>query len=300
MARILIAGCGYVGAELARRLRSAGHDVVGWRRRAAPGSGAVSVDVTDRVAVARALGHATGFELIVYAVGAERGDEASYRRAYLEGLVALRDGVAAAGRSPRWVCFTSSTSVYHQDSGEWVDEASPTQPDSFRGRILLEAERILREGFAATTALRLGGIYGPGRTRLAARVRDREPTLEPGPPRYTNRIHRDDAAGVLAQLAGWALAGREVPELLLGVDDEPATQRAVLTWLAEQLGVPLVERAPGAATGAASRRPGSKRCRNDRLRAAGYAFKYPNFRDGYRAVLGSDPAFRSSWRPIRP
>jgi hypothetical protein len=88
--------------------------------------------------------------------------------------------------------------------------------------------------------------------------------------------------------------------LLLGVDDEPATQRAVLTWLAEQLDVPLVERAPGAAARVPSRRSGSKRCRNARLRAAGYVFQYPNFRVGYRAVLGSDPAFRSSWRAIRP
>jgi len=297
MSQVLIAGCGYVGTALAQRLRIAGHEVVGWRRRATSGMGTTSVDLADRFAVAKALARGPRFDVVVYAAGADRGDEAAYRRAYADGLTALRDGFEEAGGPPRWLCFTSSTSVYHQRASEWVDETSPTEPCGFRGRTLLEAEAIARGGFATATALRLGGIYGPGRTRLAAQVRDGQPTLEPRSFGYTNRIHRDDAAGALAHMIERTLTGWSPPEVVLGVDDEPATQRDVLNWLAQRLGVALVERAEGAdAAALRARRPGSKRCRNQRLRASGYAFAYPTFREGYTAVLQADPNF-PNFRP---
>ncbi len=295
MTRVLVAGCGYVGSALAERLGRSGAEVVGWRRRAGVGAPAgarlASVDLTDRGAVARALAAEKRFDAAVYAAAADGGDEASYRSAYTMGLRTLLDGFEEIARPPGWICFTSSTSVYHQRDGEWVDENSPTQPADFRGRILLEVEDELRERFAASTSLRLGGIYGPGRTRLAAQVRDRRAALISGPPHYTNRIHRDDAAGALAHLLARQLSGVATPAVLLGVDDEPASQRAVLAWLGERLGVELPADESGAPPVGGVRRTGSKRCRNARLRATGYAFRYPTFREGYEAVLSVDPAF---------
>ena len=92
--------------------------------------------------------------------------------------------------------------------------------------------------------------------------------------------HRDDCAGVLRHLMG-------VPspeELYLGVDCEPTDEAAVLRWLAGALGAPPPRSAPETPGG----RGGNKRCRNQRLLASGYAFRYPSFRDGYTALLAEE------------
>jgi nucleoside-diphosphate-sugar epimerase len=145
---------------------------------------------------------------------------------------------------------------------------------------MLEAERLLAS--AAGVALRLGGIYGPGRTRLIDGVRAGRATIRPGPPRWTNRIHRDDAAGALRHLIGCALAGAALEAVYVGVDDEPADDAVVLRWLSQRLGAPPP---PGADDAAPPGRSGNKRCRNARLRATGYAFAYPSFREGYGALI---------------
>jgi nucleoside-diphosphate-sugar epimerase len=277
--RVLIAGCGYVGSALAVLLRGAGHAVAGITRSGVglpDGVVPIAADLADAGALGAALAGATPFDVAVFAAAADAGDDASYRRIYVEGLRNL----LRAAPGIRHAFFTSSTAVYAQDDGSVVDEASPTEPRDFRGARMLEAERVLAEAGVPATALRLGGIYGPGRTRLVENVRSGRARIAPGPPRFGNRIHRDDAAGALAHLVGRALGGERPPALLLGVDDEPADEAAVLRWLATRLGVaepPLGEAAPG--------RGGNKRCSNARLRATGYAFRYPSFREGYGALI---------------
>jgi nucleoside-diphosphate-sugar epimerase len=139
--------------------------------------------------------------------------------------------------------------------------------------VLREAEEVALASGVATIVLRLGGIYGPGRMRLIEQVRGGAVAV-PSTARFVNRIHRDDCAGAIAHLLGLA-----APEALyLGVDDDPADLRQVLAWLAERLGVALP--APSDDGDA-----GHKRCKNGRLRASGYALRYPSFRDGYAALL---------------
>ena len=104
--------------------------------------------------------------------------------------------------------------------------------------------------------------------------------IRPGPPHYTNRIHRDDCAGVLRHLMQL-----EAPEpVYLGVDCEPADEAAVLRWLAGALGA-AEPRIAAAGERHGRERRASKRCRNDRLLASGYRFLHPTFREGYRAIL---------------
>ncbi len=126
------------------------------------------------------------------------------------------------------------------------------------------------------TVLRLGGIYGPGRTSLLERAR----SGVPGGPAFTNRIHRDDAAAALLHLALLPTA----EPCYVGVDCEPATEAEVLAWLARRLGVTPAE-APGVAPSSSRRARGSKRCRNARLLASGFRFRYPTWREGYEALL---------------
>jgi nucleoside-diphosphate-sugar epimerase len=286
MEGILIAGCGYVGSRLGSELVAEGRRVFGLRRdpsRLPDGIVPLAADLS-RPETLEALPREVA--CVVYAAGPAARDEEAYRRAYLEGLRNLLGLFERRGTRLQRVLFTSSTAVYGQDDGSWVDEDSPAAPTRFSGRVLLEAERALRAGPHPASVLRLGGIYGPGRTRLVERVRAGSVALRRGPPRYTNRIHRDDAAGALRHL----LALASPLPLYLGVDAEPADEGDVACWLARQLGAPVpgVEReeraAPRGLEGA-----GSKRCRNARLVAAGYRFRYPTFREGYAALL-SRPA----------
>jgi nucleoside-diphosphate-sugar epimerase len=224
-------------------------------------------------------------EFVVYTAAPDGPDEGDYRSIYVEGLSHVIDALRHQAQKPRRVLFTSSTVVYAQSAGEWVDETSPTEPVHFSGIRMLDAERLLLGSSFPATILRLGGIYGPGRAGLIERVRKGEAVCIDGPATYTNRIHRDDCAGALQHLM--SLPQQE--GLYLGVDHEPAEEGEVLRWLAAQLGVPppRVERSTD--LGPRRRRAGNKRCRNTKLVASGYVFRYPTFREGYGALLEGTP-----------
>lgn len=294
MPRCLVAGCGYVGTALAVMLRDAGHRVFGLKRRPAglpEGVTPLAADLADANSLAAALARIEAPpDVVVYAAAADHGDDAAYRRAYVDGLRNLVAALHARDTTPAGVFFTSSTAVYAQDDGSWVDESSPTEPGNFRGVRMLEAEAVLAASGFPSVSLRLGGIYGPGRTRLVESVRSGRATLCTGPPRFGNRIHRNDAAGALAHLASLALAGRALASLYLGVDDEPSDEAVVLRWIASQLGMPEPAARDGeAAVGArdANRAASNKRCSNARLRATGYCFRFPTFREGYAESIAA-------------
>lgn len=280
MARVLIVGCGYVGSALGQRLAADDHEVWGLRRRPVsmpPGVQPLAGDISSP----RSLKELPAdLDFVFYLVSPGGRDDPHYRAAYVDGVKGLRQALAQALRPPRRLFFVSSTGVYAQRKGEWVDETSPAEPDHHSGRRLLEGESLALGGPIPATVLRLAGIYGPRRTRLVDRVRSGSATYAAGAPVWTNRIHRDDAAGALQHLMGL-----ERPEpLYLGVDCEPSPDRAVLEWLAGVLGAPPPRPAP---PGELPTRAGrsNKRCRNDRLLASGYVFRFPTFREGYSAVL---------------
>jgi nucleoside-diphosphate-sugar epimerase len=268
--RVLIAGCGDVGNALATRLLADRCEVWGVRRRVealAKGIQPWRLDLTDP---ATFDAPPAAFDYVFYTASADRRDEDHYRSVYVDGLQDLMGTLRDAGCPLRRVFFTSSTAVYGQSQGEWVDERSATEPSGFNGRVLLEAEAIVREAPEMGISVRLSGIYGPGRTRLVRKVRDGEATATLG---WTNRIHVEDCAGALHHLM--RLGSPE--NLYVGSDDEPATTADVVTWLSAELEVPAP---PSAQTDRLN-----KRCRNARLRETGYQFRYPTFREGYRPVV---------------
>jgi nucleoside-diphosphate-sugar epimerase len=278
LARVLIAGCGYLGNALGGALLCDAHDVWGLKRRVSGLALGIRPVEADLGLAATLRDLPAGLDFVFYMVSPGGSDDALYRVAYVVGLRNLLELFEARRERPRRVFFVSSTAVYAQQDGEWVDEASPTEPRHFSGRRLLEGERLLFESPFASSVVRLGGIYGPRRASLIDRVRTGSAVYRARPPQYTNRIHRDDCVGALRHLMGL-----EAPEsLYLGVDCEPAAEASVLGWLAGVLGTPpprAVDSAPR------QRARGNKRCRNDRLLASGYAFRYPTFREGYTDVL---------------
>jgi nucleoside-diphosphate-sugar epimerase len=202
----------------------------------------------------------------------------------------------------------SSTAVYGDAGGGWIDERTTPEPGGFSGRTIREAEELLYSRLRGTgitpVVLRLGGIYGPGRTRLIDQVRGGTAVI-PAASRFTNRIHRDDAAAAIVHLCTMAVVPAPV---YLGVDNEPAELGEVLGFLAAELGLPrpasesTVSTAGVSASGGTSAgggasggggtsagsepsRGGNKRVSNGLLRSTGFKFEYPSFREGYRAVL---------------
>ncbi|MFG6138901.1 SDR family oxidoreductase [Halomonas sp. B23F22_10] len=275
----LILGCGDIGTTLGRELKADGHKVIGVRRDAAKladsGLKGVSADLGD----AAALAELPDAEVLVYVVSADRFEEEAYRAAYPDGLKAVLAEFSARKRPPKHVFFVSSTSVYAQQGGEMVDEASPTEPGGFSGALMREAEQALIDHDLPGTVVRFSGIYGPGRDRLIRQVGEGR-IAAATPPMYSNRIHRDDCAGVLAHLIGRAQAGESLHELYLASDCEPAPLHEVMAWLAKQLKVEATETIQSPL-----RRRASKRCDNARLIESGYRFRFPTFREGYLQVL---------------
>lgn len=275
--RILIAGCGDLGTRLAQLLIADGHRVWGVRRRPerlpAPIAG-IAADLASGEGLERLP---RSLDRVVYAAAADGSSDEAYERAYVAGLGHV---IAAVGEDAARLIFVSSTSVYGQVDGRWVDETSPIEPAGFRGRRILEAEALVAALGGRGVVLRLAGIYGPGRTRLVDSVRSGSAVCWDDPPVFTNRIHVDDCAGVLRHLSSVA----EPEATYLGVDHRPAADGEVKRWLARRLGVSEPPPAgPGPTPG---RRPsGNKRCSNRRLLASGYRFRYPDYRAGYGALL---------------
>ena len=286
--RVAILGCGYVGLELARQLRP-DYEVVGVRRSeggleavTATGADAVRADVTD----ASTLEAVPDVDAVVFAASSGgRGAEAA-ERVYVDGLRTVIETFGAREDPPERLVYTSSTGVYGDHDGGWVDETTPLSPTTEKTEVLAAAERLARElapGYGIDGGVaRFAGLYGPDRYRL-------ERYLEgPVTEGYLNMIHREDAAGVVR----FMLESTD-EELLLAVDDEPVDKWAFADWLADECGVErppkrtMAERLEDGDLSAAVRRRirTSKRCSNDRLRELGYEFRYPTYREGYRGAV---------------
>lgn len=285
--RVLISGCGYVGGALGERLVRDGHEVFGLRRNPdglPPGVRPVAADFTAAGSLEEALPEGLDYAFHTASPGisgtnsAEEREKA-YRDAYVRGPSNLISALRRRGESPRRVLLSSSTGVYAQTDGEWVDETSTAEPAG-PGRLMLEGEELLLGSPLSTVVLRLAGIYGPGRTGALDRARRYPLSASGEPPSYTNRIHRDDCAGALRHLM---LLGSPDP-LYIGVDHEPAAPATIAAWLAEKYpGARREEPEESAAAG--SRRRTDKRCSNARLVGSGYTFAYPTFREGFASLL---------------
>lgn len=272
----LIAGCGDVGARLGAALAARGEKVYGLRRSDAPlpdGMLPLRADLTDPASL-RALPDDVVRVVFLPAPGAR--DAAAYRGLFVDGLAHLLDALATRACIERFV-FVSSSAVYGEHGGDWIDEDTPCAPLAFNGEMLLQAEGRLRASGTAGVVARCSGLYGPGRTRLIDQVANGTARLPPGAGEYTNRIHVDDAAAALAHL----LALDAAHDCYLLTDDCPATLAEVYGYIADQLGLPR----PPYDAAAAARAVGNKRLSNRRLHATGFVFRHPDFRSGYGSFL---------------
>ncbi|UUT20031.1 SDR family oxidoreductase [Pseudomonas sp. T8] len=276
---VLIAGCGDVGSRLAKQLLAENWQVYGLRRTVSQlPEGVIGVAGDLFSEQCPAAWPTTPLDYLVYSAAATEHDEAGYRAAYVEGLTHVLGWLKQNGQSPKRLLFVSSSSVYGQKDGEWIDETSPAQAGGYSGRLMLEAEQVALQSGIPASLVRLTGIYGPGREWLLNQVRQGY-RVAIDPPLYGNRIHADDAAGLLAFLLQADRRGVQLEDCYIGVDDAPVPLAEVVGWLREYLGV--TEWADNSSV----RRSGSKRCSNARARALGWEPRYPSFREGYAEII---------------
>ncbi len=209
-------------------------------------------------------------------------DPEGYRAGFVgaaENLLSVLDS-----HRPRRILFVSSTRVFAEQDGGWVDEGSPRCDSDQSAQAMIDAEALLRS-VVPTTAVYFSGIYGDAQGRLLSRI-SRGELCADEPAFFSNRIHRVDAGAFLAHLVDTDRAGRSSGQLpgladgYIGSDDSPALQYEVEQWLATQLGVSRLETVP-----VPRMSPGHKRCRNALLRESGFELCYPDYRSGYAAVL---------------
>ena len=275
----LIVGCGYLGARVAGAWLAAGRRVAALSRNRGPQLAQLGIDpVIGDVLDPESLKQLPGASTVLYAVGFDRSSGRSMREIYVEGLANAVRAIRCAGP----FVFISSTGVYGQTDGEWVTEESPTEPLEASGKVVLEAERTLRELRPDAIILRFAGIYGPDRMLRRQALMNGEPLVGDAE-KWLNLIHVDD--GVTAALAAEAkgLAG----ETYLIADDEPVRRRDFYTRSAELLGAPPAAfQVPTTSIAETNRRVSNGKAK----RELGFVPQYPSYRGGLPASITSTSA----------
>jgi len=277
----LVIGCGYLGLRVAKRWLAEGHRVLATTRNPSRadelrqlGLDPIVCDVLDPHGL-QALPRAP---TVFYGVGFDRGAGRSMREVYVDGL---RNVLAALPPPERFV-FISSIGVYGQSQGEEVDETAHASPIEESGRVVLEAEQVLRQTMPAAVLLRFAGIYGPGRLLRRQALLAGEPLVGDAD-KWLNLIHVEDGAAAVLAAAERAPSGATYNVS----DDEPVRRRAFYTLLAELLGAPparFVTAAPDTAPPAHER--AHRRIVNRRMRTElAVSLRYPSYRAGLPAAI---------------
>jgi nucleoside-diphosphate-sugar epimerase len=285
--RLVIFGCGYVGAAVAAQALAGGARVTALTRNEAKalvlreqGAEVVVADLASE-GWHRAIPGAA--EYVVNCVSSGGGGVEGYRHSYLQGMRSVLRWAETQGRVGTLV-YTSSTSVYPQGGGVTVDETAPTGGHEERPRILVETETSLQEAPAACERwfiLRLAGIYGPGRHHLLSQVRLGEAAGR-GDHRL-NLAHREDI--VAAILAAFGAPTEIRSDVFNVADDAPTPKAEVVAWLAEKLALP-VPRFTGEPAGGRRAVTPDRAIANAKLKAQlGWRPRFPSFREGYADVL---------------
>ena len=256
---LAIIGAGDLGLRVAQKRAILGDAVWAMRRRTLPMPAGVNAVIGD-------MHQAESLQLmpkkpdwLLFCATPDERTEQSYRHVFLDGLQNAMQTL-----QPKRTIFISSTAVYAQNNGQWVDEASDVHPVRFNGKVLYEAEQLCLQA-PGNVVLRLSGLTGPNRTMLINKAilgTDIQNT-------WTNRIHIDDAASAISFLMNL----NQIPSAINVTDDLPALQIDVVNWIRSKQQLPELQLSELQVSG--------KRISNARLKALGWVPKYPSYKEIY-------------------
>lgn len=287
--KLLIVGCGYIGTALTQRLARTAEVLAitssdkRHTRLRTLGANPVVADVTNPDWVKQLP---DSVDAVINMISSGGRD---YRATYWRSNYDLLEKYSH--HPPKHFIYTSSTSVYSQTDGSVVTEKDPAEPSSPMREVLVETEATLLTNlaFPSIAVLRLGGIYGPGRHALLDDLREGVRSFPEDPNRWINQIHRDDAVSAILHL----LRLEPKREIYNVVDDEPVAYGTCLKWLAKQVHVdpPIFD--PEAPAQRTRRGPKPHRkISNAKLKATGWAPRYPSFREGFGQIFSEEAEVR--------
>ena len=273
--KILVAGCGKIGFNVAKKLAGSGHEVTALCRTPKATDVDFNYFPADLEKPEQLKPLPVNFDVVLIIVSPSDYSDEGYRAIYVDAVANLLEHFQQHNASPSLI-YVSSTRVYGQHKGEWVDEQTKPVPLDSKGCILLEAEKQVQAfGAGENCVVRFSGIYD-AQARFLLRALEQGKPIQRQPPAYTNRVHREDCIGVLVFLTEALLSGEKFDSLYLVSDHEPAPKWEVLSWLATLKGLPAPQ--PEHLSENANQ---GKRCSNQRIIDRGYRFSYPSYRDGY-------------------
>lgn len=288
----VIIGCGYLGARVARRWLAAGDRVWAVTRSASraaelrqQGIEPLVADITapDTLAALAALDNP--MDSVLYAVGFDRRSNKSRQQVYVDGL---RNALANLPTDIARFLYISTTGVYGNHDGQWVNEETSCEPTREGGQVALAAEQLLLAHplAARSLRLRLAGLYGPGRVPRRAELAAGLPIAAPAQG-FLNLIHVDDAASVV--LAAEKLTVPS-PRLYVVSDGRPPQRADYFAEVARLAGgPPPTFVAPAADSPAAERSDGDKRVDSSRMLAElNIKLQYPSYREGLAAIVAAE------------
>ncbi|NLY35342.1 MAG: NAD-dependent epimerase/dehydratase family protein [Alcaligenaceae bacterium] len=277
---ILIAGCGDLGLRAAHLLLQQGHVVYGLRRNPPKPPIPAQTTVPQIQWIPADLCQPDSMQAlpekisdIVYCPTPSQRTENAYRAIFIQGLDNLLDKL-----NTTWlqrIVFISSSAVYGEHHGNWVDENTPLLPLGMNGRVLQEAEQQLHALPYKSIILRLSGLYGLEKLQLLARIRAGQTRVPRHETHFTNRIHIEDAAAAIVH----CLHLHQPAPCYLVSDNTPLPIDELYDWLANAMQVPCPpEGAPPAGIG-------NKRLINTLLLESGFRLRWPDTKQGYTALL---------------
>lgn len=274
---LLILGCGDIGTRVGSSMTEAGWRVSAARRNAGKLSkdfDRYQVDLTDAASMAALP--VLDADYILVTPTPQSYDPEGYHKGFTEAaaLLAAQPWIWACRR----VIWVSSTRVYREASGGWVDEHSPLNVSEPQARAMVAAEAVIRRA-RTTTVIRPAGVYGDPHGMLIRRVLSGQGGAAGSP--FGNRIHRDDLARLITHCLELDEQGEAVPPTLVAADEDTTPTSEVERWLAQKLGVNLSE-VPQQAISRANRQ-----CRSALLKEIGFTLTYPSWREGYAAAINA-------------
>ncbi len=289
----LILGCGYVGRALASSRRSSGDRILAVTRNADTANELTSEGVEvfqGSLQAGEWHDWAQKVDWVVNCVSSAGGGLAGYRLSYVDGNRSLVDWMEKT-RFAGPAIYTSSVSVYPDSQGGWVGE-SDARPHSERAEIMLEAEEMFLSGppTVVKMALRLGGIYGPGRSFLANRIREANGVMPGYGDYYLNLIHLED---IVSAIEAVFKAPSRQQGVFNVVDDQPMLKSELVSGLASVMGLGRITFYPNSVGHRSSRRSDGERPANRRISNKGFkeAFDwspcFPNGLSGMTQLVSS-------------